>query len=534
MTAAAATAIRNGSWAQGGTAAFRTDFSSPGGVAATIVGFALEYVAPLNEWLDDLVGDEGQVRAFADDWRRAANIIDAVEQDLHAADNRLDVLEGRTARAMRKRFDELRSRLELTSESTSAIAEALELASQIVTMVHDAVVGALSELAGLVGDLFGFELSLHSLDPFDRVEKLQKLMDRAWYFIEMCGALIQRMFDAFTQLIALIQALWPLLLEALKVLREIAAEAAPYIGASLGATLGAVGGFGLGGIPGGIAGGLGGGAAGWALGGGASTLLQNDARVTEVHPDDLTMEQYDYYLKAQEVDRLGSLADLVQQNTYTDGMGGSEQSVVDVKKIRVGDEYRWVVSLPSTQDWNIPTDAGATNDLNSNVALMTMDNELLRTQYERAVYQAMQDAGVPDGAEVVWTGFSQGGIMAANLAENSPYSTVGVVTNGSPTGTFDLDPDIPVYSFQHATDPVPHLDTVIGANGSSPHPNHHTITLPNPTSNPVDVMKIHKNDNYAQSVAAWETQMQDDPSYQEFLGLVSGEVVDHQQHRWNE
>ena len=63
-------------------------------------------------------------------------------------------------------------------------------------------------------------------------------------------------------------------------------------------------------------------------------------------------------------------------------------------------------------------------------------------------------------ADVVWSGFSQGGIMAGNMGSDSShgYNTVGIVTNGSPIDHFDIPSHIPVLQVQHALDPVPVLD----------------------------------------------------------------------------
>src|SRR5690606_23923251 len=112
--------------------------------------------------------------------------------------------------------------------------------------------------------------------------------------------------------------------------------------------------------------------------------------------------------------------------------------------------------LPSTQEWLDTSGSGAMNDRNTNLSLMFMDDPVLKSQYERAVMRAMREAGMAPGDPVVFSGFSQGGIMAANLAADRtlPYDVVGVVTNGSPVDSFDIPKHIPVVAFQHANDPV--------------------------------------------------------------------------------
>jgi hypothetical protein len=213
-----------------------------------------------------------------------------------------------------------------------------------------------------------------------------------------------------------------------------------------------------------------------------------------------------------------------------------------------GKSYHWIVSLPSTMDWTLPGDTAATNDLDSNVALMLTPDQ--QTQYERALMQAMQDAGVPPGADVLFTGFSQGGIMAANLASDPdlPYSCIGVITNGAPIETFDIPADIPVISFRHDADPVPlldgeiqHLDVSVGTSGpfgpavtidaSSPNrPNYTEVVLPSPSGG---LLQIHNAHNYAASVGEYLAEHPELVT-EDMQAAWFGTVVDEQQHVWTE
>ncbi|WP_261166745.1 hypothetical protein [Microbacterium sp. Marseille-Q6965] len=549
--------IGGSSWAQGGAASFRTDFSSPGGIAGTIVGFALEYVWPLNEWLDGLVGDEGEVQQTASTWRSVSRSLDTIQGDIVNARNLLEGQEGRTIRAMRRRYDELSTQVEDAAHWTGAVAEAAELASQIVTAVHDAVVGALSELAGLVTDLFGFSLSLSSLNPFDRVEKLQKLADRAAYFIEMCGALIERMFSAFEQLIALLQALAPLIQKAMQKLAEFIGDIAPGLLAVAGSTLGA----GVAGLstlaltgnpllavlamgPGALVGGAGGGLLGTAF----TDLLSPDPRVTELHPDDLTADQIDQLAGQNAIGQeITSFSELIRANGLVDDLGTSgnayedSRSVVDIKKVLGPDgTYHYIVALPSTQDWNVLKgpmngapygdtfrDYGATNDLDSNIALMlnSVADTGLETQYQRAVRDAMAQAGITDADRIVYTGFSQGGIAAATFASDPtmPGRPIGVVTNGSPIDTFDLPQGIPVYNFQHEGDIVPMLDLNPGGTQTT---DQHQYTVPahDGSTGP----GTHSNSLYVDTVEETFDHLSD--NHPELFGTV----VDQQQYTWSE
>jgi hypothetical protein len=500
--------LRSGSWAPGGAGAFTAGFSDPGGAVADIVSWALEYVAPLDEWVDELAGDEGQVSAFASTWRGVAADLAGHESDLVASADRIAELEGKTARALRKRHDDVRAVLADASEWSSATAASLVLASTIVRAVHDAVVGALSELAGLITSLFGF-----TLNPFDKIDQLKQLNQRALGFIEVVADLIERMFDALQRLVALLRSLVPLIEEGIQYLAD---QLGPILEAN---TL--------------------------LLGGAVSDLIASDRRVTELDPSDLDLRQRELLSRINSETRVDGFADLIQNNGDVDTLGRTDRTVVDIMEVVKDGETHYVVALPSTQDWgqlkglldddwaNTFNDHAATNDLDSNIALMMMDNPVLATQYERAVSQAMSDAGVPDGARVVYTGFSQGGIMAANLASNtdSPYETIGIVTNGSPIGSFDIPPHVQVVAFEHQGDPVPLLDLEGNDVQNDTSPNRTTVRLAAPGGD-TSVGTTHNNDNYIDSVRGWEESRR---RHGETLpDFFSGEIVDRQQHTWGE
>lgn len=538
MSADAVAQLRSGSWAPGGSQAFVLPYTQPGGILASVISWAIEYIQPLKSWEEELRGNQSAALASAESWRTVSAELLSVQEQLETTDGRLDVLEGRAARALRKRFAELRENILFSSECAAAIAAAMELSSSIATTVHDGALGAINEIAGFADTLVNPFTYISYLNPFDSTDPIVDLVNHAMGFIEAVGAIIEGMFDAFEALISLIAALGPLISRAMTELADLAAEIAPGAGSGLGALLGLP--FGPGGVV--VGGGL-----GWLLGLGSSTLLQSDARVTELLPSGLDNNARQLYNEAMSVSELTSLSDFVQQNSYTDRLGGENQTVIDIKQVLTGydahgnPQYNYVVSLPSTQDWNVPGDQGAANDLGSNIALMLMNNPALRTQYERGVMQAMADAGVPPNANVVWTGFSQGGIMAANLASDSPYNTVGVITNGSPVTNFDLPGHVPVYAFEHATDPVAQIDTVLDPRGALEtrlHPNHHIVTMPNPpqAAGVHDVGAVHNNDNYAESVRRWEQNLTpaQRAQYEEFLTTVGGDVVDHQMHRFDE
>ncbi|HEX5858848.1 MAG TPA: hypothetical protein VFY91_12140 [Microbacterium sp.] len=192
-----------------------------------------------------------------------------------------------------------------------------------------------------------------------------------------------------------------------------------------------------------------------------------------------------------EVDNLGN---------NPDGEGPDDSGVIKVVKV-VGPDgsISWRVTLPSTQDWvmgpdnGLLGDGGATNDLDSNIALILTPE--MRTQYERAVMEALRQAGVepgPGGDPIMLVGFSQGGIMAGHLAANrsDSYNFQAVVVAGAPIDHMNIPPKTTVVSFQHAGDPVHQLDGITLDGG--PRNNDHWMTFSETADDPGHAHSAHE------------------------------------------
>ncbi len=72
-----------------------------------------------------------------------------------------------------------------------------------------------------------------------------------------------------------------------------------------------------------------------------------------------------------------------------------------------------------------------------------------------AVRQAMADAGVTATSPIVFTGHSQGGLIAANLAASGDFSTMGLLTVGAPVGQIDVPAAVSFVAIEHTDDLVP-------------------------------------------------------------------------------
>jgi len=156
-----------------------------------------------------------------------------------------------------------------------------------------------------------------------------------------------------------------------------------------------------------------------------------------------------------------------------DAAGKNDQTVVSIEHfVDETGQDRWVVTLPSTQEWNLPWntpfDGGAVNDLGGNLAMMLVPE--LRTQYERAVVEAMHQAGIQPDDPVMMVGFSQGGILAGLMTERyggTQFNIDAVLTAGSPIEGFRFPDDVAVLAVENDHDIVHQLDLHAGGNPSN-------------------------------------------------------------------
>lgn len=109
-----------------------------------------------------------------------------------------------------------------------------------------------------------------------------------------------------------------------------------------------------------------------------------------------------------------------------------------------------IVYLPGTANWN-PVGKGSAFDLQSNLELIgDQDN----SNSVRAARAAIEEYGAKPTDKLILVGYSQGGLIAAELAE-SGNNVSGVVTIGSPVSNTRFDSDLPVVSLEHSNDVVP-------------------------------------------------------------------------------
>lgn len=129
-----------------------------------------------------------------------------------------------------------------------------------------------------------------------------------------------------------------------------------------------------------------------------------------------------------------------------------------------GDDPHWVAYIGGTISWD-PVGSTEPWDLTSDVhAVAGADSGSYR-----AVLDALDQAGVAEGDSIVAVGHSQGGLLAAQLANDGRYDVSGLVTAGAPIAQLAVPADIPLLQIEHSDDIVPALG---GYGDADPSPEH--------------------------------------------------------------
>ncbi|MFJ3394062.1 hypothetical protein [Leifsonia aquatica] len=148
-------AVNSGSWVEGGVAAFSAALDTAamivdpiGTLIANGLGWVLDHVEPLKGWMNDFTGDAGQVSAFAQTWRNVAGQMHDGADAFARRTHDLDGMSGATVDAYLAFAGDTIAHLHATGDWANAIAQGMEVASQLVQVVHDLVRDAISQVVG--------------------------------------------------------------------------------------------------------------------------------------------------------------------------------------------------------------------------------------------------------------------------------------------------------------------------------------------------------------------------------------------------
>jgi len=145
-----------------------------------------------------------------------------------------------------------------------------------------------------------------------------------------------------------------------------------------------------------------------------------------------------------------TLVDRIDRLPDTGENAHGEQIVIDRIEV-AGQPDRFEVYIAGTVDFTSVGEEAF--DMTSNVYAVA---DLPAGSY-RATQLAMEQAGITRHTPVVFTGHSQGGLIAATLAASGDYDVRGVVAIGAPTAHVDVPASIPMIAIEHTDDLVPAL-----------------------------------------------------------------------------
>jgi hypothetical protein len=118
----------------------------------------------------------------------------------------------------------------------------------------------------------------------------------------------------------------------------------------------------------------------------------------------------------------------------------------------VGEPDRFEVYIGGTRDFSVVRNDEPW-DMTSNVTAIAGQ----QSGSLRAVQQAMTAAGVTSESPVVFSGYSQGGLIAAELAASGHYNAEGLFTLGAPAARVPVPASVPWLAVEHTDDLVPAL-----------------------------------------------------------------------------
>jgi len=167
---------------------------------------------------------------------------------------------------------------------------------------------------------------------------------------------------------------------------------------------------------------------------------------------------------------VGDLADRVPT-----GEGGGAQ--IRVEQYGTGDEKRWIVYVGGTVDFGLVAGEQPA-DMTSNVHGIADDAALDALRIagadsgagERAVREAMSEAGVGPDDPVLAVGYSGGGVIAAKLAAEPELNAVGAINLGGPVASAPTREGVGLLSIEHEEDLVPAI-------GGAGHPSPDRVTV---------------------------------------------------------
>lgn len=146
-------AIANGDWVAAGLGFGSVALSTLAAVIDPIgealaagIGWVIEHLDPLKDWLQKLTGDDEAVAGFADTWINISRHVDDIAQKISAMQANLSHMSGDFIDAVYKELGTAFDSLSCLSRVSSAVGMGFEIASSLVSMVYGIVRDAIADI----------------------------------------------------------------------------------------------------------------------------------------------------------------------------------------------------------------------------------------------------------------------------------------------------------------------------------------------------------------------------------------------------
>ena len=185
-----------------------------------------------------------------------------------------------------------------------------------------------------------------------------------------------------------------------------------------------------------------------------------------------------------------------------------DTALVRLVEVDAPDGRRWIAQFASTRTWH-PRAGAAPNDLTADLVIGGDE----RPTVTRAAIETLRLAGVRPGEPVCLTGFSLGGMIAAQVATAAVaegFSVTHLVVAGSPLGRIPVPGSISVLALEHVLDPVPRVEgreNPLRADGGRPFL---TVKARPPLAVGFKIGALHASTAYADTAAAVEAEPPDE------------------------
>lgn len=155
------------------------------------VGWMLEHLYPLADWLDALTGDHRMVMSYSATWANVSQSVSGTSDTLYASLAQLQSMEGATVEAYEALVRTMAGTLAGAAQLASGVSTAVALLSSIVKAVHDLVRNVLSDLVGfIVQELVEIAATLGAATPVVAAQVAMKTANWAKILLKFVKSLV--------------------------------------------------------------------------------------------------------------------------------------------------------------------------------------------------------------------------------------------------------------------------------------------------------------------------------------------------------